>query len=428
MKTQLFARVPNGTAIDHDNIGPWECKSFQCECTCCTRPQEYTAEAVRQIRDTARTARTINGKTGFHNYLRTLIVRKTDRAPKSNPFSGRKRITPDQGYVLGGCRYCNTIEGHLDRNHTFRKCPRKLEGEMAAENAAMTQHHYYMPPLANGMARRRVSRSFFQSVFRLGQKHMKKLRVATEVVDLLTDGTGRHGAHASSLTLEVKTLVLDTVLKFVSAAEDHYEKMDRVASRWLTLGEGVPWADVWWDFISTFHPECAQQCLRLKYKPGIDLQKDRPSDAAYRNDEAGSYLQPMVSYDALRKWVRSNYKVRTKALSVDQCPECAKWLDRMRREKIPASQDYAKEHFTVFYCLKRRTERRRSNRLVATTLNLSQHTHTVHNCADPLPSKTILSILSKKCTLRMLGGNAWLKTFPSTFLARVQHLVGMRTG
>ncbi len=37
------------------------------------------------------------------------------------------------------------------------------------------------------------------------------------------------------------------LVKFLAAAEDHYVPQERVAGRWLNLGEGVTWRTVWWE-------------------------------------------------------------------------------------------------------------------------------------------------------------------------------------
>ena len=103
------------------------------------------------FRELARVARGAGGKAGLDAFLLTYLQRKVKRAAATRRFGQLPVIL--HGYVKGGCAYCNTIEGAIDRRHTFRKCPRHEEGLLVADALPVFAHNFFLPPVEDGTAR-----------------------------------------------------------------------------------------------------------------------------------------------------------------------------------------------------------------------------------------------------------------------------------
>ena len=86
-------------------------------------------------------------------------------------------------------------------------------------------------------------------------------------------------------------------------------------------------------------PEFFAQCQELQYKPGVSGQQYKPTEQQYTDSAAGRPLKGIVSYDTMRRWIQSNFKVRPSRLSVDMCAICAKHLHNKRFSKSQAARD-----------------------------------------------------------------------------------------
>ena len=145
------------------------------------------------FRELARVARGAGGKAGLDAFLLTYLQRKVKRYATSRTFKQLPVIS--HGYVKGGCAYCNTIEGAIDRRHTFRTCPRHEEGLVVADSLPVFAHNFFLPPVEDGTARREVSASFFRSVFQVSTFKISALqkKTLTKDVNRLLHNTGHHG-------------------------------------------------------------------------------------------------------------------------------------------------------------------------------------------------------------------------------------------
>ena len=193
--TGLWRRVPDDPdrSIDHAAIPAPQCtQKSQCSLKCCAAPGFSQAD-IMSFRELARVARGAGGKAGLDAFLLTYMQRKVKRSATSRTFAQLPVIS--DGYVKGGCAYCNTIEGAIDRRHTFRKCPRHEEGLVVADSFPVFAHNFFLPPVEDGTARREVSASFFRSVFQLSKGKIVALqkKTVTKDVNRLLHNTGHHG-------------------------------------------------------------------------------------------------------------------------------------------------------------------------------------------------------------------------------------------
>ena len=128
--------------------------------------------------------------------------RKVKQHANAKKFGRRRKISKAEGFVKYGCAYCNTLLGDIQRDHTFRKCPRHAEGIAVAATIPVATHHYFVPPAADGRAQREVSRSFYSSVYQVSKAKVNAMLKVTVTHDIntLLSRTGRHGHHTQKLS------------------------------------------------------------------------------------------------------------------------------------------------------------------------------------------------------------------------------------
>jgi hypothetical protein len=130
----------------------------------------------------------------------------------------------------------------------------------------------------------RVSRKFWTRLFDVYTDALKSLQEVTAAPDpvaALLSNTGRHDHH-HELCQELKDTIESVLVKFLAAAEDHYVPQERVAGRWLNLGEGVTWRTVWEQVLAEYPPAFGVQSKQLGgYLWGFHKKKRRPTAAKY---------------------------------------------------------------------------------------------------------------------------------------------------
>ena len=82
-------------------------------------------------------------------FLRNYLVKPTCHQLNVNAaLRGRQCITVAQGFTKGGCSWCNTLPGDIQRNHkfTFKPCPKFFEGNTFILTSVIPKTQYVLPP------------------------------------------------------------------------------------------------------------------------------------------------------------------------------------------------------------------------------------------------------------------------------------------
>lgn len=292
----LFARIGASDTIDFASIAaePPTCLSKSCKYQCCAAEgawqQQNAADKsakVREYQDAMRSAHDEDGKQGADAYLVALIAVSTSLAAGSRRFVKRKPVVEFQ---KGDCAWCRTVPGDIERDHYCRKgiCPRWRDAMVYATSTAPKRSSFYLPPLADGGPKQRVSRTFFQALFHVNQVRIKRLQDRQRAVDATTmsSQSGKHGNHSCMSEEDVANLEGELLLA-LSTSEDHYERADRT-DRYLTLADDVTFSSLWWGFCEKYDTPFAEQCVRVGFKFGLHDKKHQPSDDVYTADIAVS--------------------------------------------------------------------------------------------------------------------------------------------
>ena len=234
-----------------DMLATSERCAIQCPHACCVNGGFSDALATtwrQQLRDAS-----AKGTAFRRAYLLALMGRQQH----SGKLSGQFRSRPHVAGPAGSCAWCSTVRGPLDRSHRYNaKCPRYQEGQQWLNGKITKRHEYFVPALSPGTPRVQVSRKYWTRLFDVYHKQLKTLQSVTVTPDpvaALVSDTGRHDHH-HEICQELKDTIESVVVKFLAAAEDHYVPQERVASRWLNLGEGATWRIVWEQVLAEYQP------------------------------------------------------------------------------------------------------------------------------------------------------------------------------
>ena len=293
--------------------------AIQCPHACCVNGGFSDALATtwrQQLRDAS-----AKGTAFRRAYLLALMGRQQH----SGKLSGQFRSRPHVAGPAGSCAWCSTVRGPLDRSHRYNaKCPRYQEGQQWLNGKITKRHEYFVPALSPGTPRVQVSRKYWTRLFDVYHKQLKTLQSVTATPDpvaALVSDTGRHDHH-HEICQELKDTIESVVVKFLAAAEDHYVPQERVASRWLNLGEGVTWRIVWEQVLAEYQPAFGVQSKQLGgYLWGFHNKKRRPNAAKYA--ALGGRVRAAISYTHCTAYIQRTWRVRLKPNEVDQCEACA---------------------------------------------------------------------------------------------------------
>eukprot|EP00750_Incisomonas_marina_P006994 INCI14749.1.p1 GENE.INCI14749.1~~INCI14749.1.p1 ORF type:complete len:294 (-),score=50.98 INCI14749.1:534-1376(-) len=198
--TGLWLRVAGTSVIDHARIPAPVCKRGTCHDFCCS--EGFAAGEIRDFRDQLRKVFLSGGKTAEDSFFKTLMSRVTVRGKSRTIFRSMTPISAGSGFIAGGCQLCNKLSGqHLDRKHNYSRstCPNWELGQSILKATPVAKHRYFMPPRADGEARRCVSQSFFASVFQTTSTKLERLQQHTttaNVGDLLAHIFQRTNNHS----------------------------------------------------------------------------------------------------------------------------------------------------------------------------------------------------------------------------------------
>ena len=166
-----------------------------------------------------------------------------------------------------------------------------------AHNGKITKRHeYFVPALSPGTPRVQVSRKYWTRLFDVYHNQLKTLQSITATPDpvaALVSDTGRHDHH-HEICQELKDTIESVDVKFLAAAEDHYVPQERVASRWLNLGEGVTWRIVWEQVLAEYQFALVGCLCRIAGKAAMCCVVSVLTEAC-------STLRPLASF-RLAKW------------------------------------------------------------------------------------------------------------------------------
>ena len=189
-----------------------KCDNVSCTLSCCD-PEQHRGWAswsatdqrkyLRRCHDQYREAYVSNGgHHGVSAFLRNYLVKPTCHQLNVNAaLRGRQCITVAQGFTKGGCSWCNTLPGDIQRNHkfTFKQCPKFFEGNTFILTSVIPHTQYVLPPMESNQMPLRVSRSFWCSTFLVSYlgKKLRRLVAGPTVCNFnfLVSLQGKHGNH-----------------------------------------------------------------------------------------------------------------------------------------------------------------------------------------------------------------------------------------
>ena len=211
------------------------------------------------------------GHHGVSAFLRNYLVKPTCHQLNVNAaLRGRQCITVAQGFTKGGCSWCNTLPGDIQRNHkfTFKQCPKFFEGNTFILTSVIPKTQYVLPPMESGQMPLRVSRTFWCSTFLVSYfgKRLRRLIAGPTVCNFnfLASLQGKHGNH-KCISEQTWSELLGVLVGELSASEDHWQRFDR-ADDWVCLANGVSFASIWWKFRVVYDKPFGDQCKRLRHK------------------------------------------------------------------------------------------------------------------------------------------------------------------
>ena len=199
-------------------------------------------------------------------FLRNYLVKPTCHQLNVNAaLRGRQCITVAQGFTKGGCSWCNTLPGDIQRNHkfAFKQCPKFFEGNTFILTSVIPKTQYVLPPMESGQMPLRVSRTFWCSTFLVSYfgKRLRLLIAGSTVCNFnfLVSLQGKHGNH-KCISEQTWSELLGVLVGELSASEDHWQRFDR-ADDWVCLANGVSFASIWWKFRVVYDKPFGDQCM-----------------------------------------------------------------------------------------------------------------------------------------------------------------------
>jgi hypothetical protein len=340
-KTGLWRRRVDGE-IDMDHFGSLNYKSAcgpSCKKEChqgrlSDMSQQQFGQVVKSAQDAVRGAyKSLNGagfprkQPGADKVVRDRMMPVWNLAGANTEVLRRRRqISPQQGFVKGGCRWCNTIidvgPGN-DRNHQCREgpCPCYDDAKVFARNYAPSHWKYTLQPSADGGRPFEVSRPFFQAVYQIGQLRLKRLKLShTKVNPLDADSkTGKHNNQKKLRHADIKRFE-KIMAANLSASGNHYVKHDD-ACKLQSFAQNVTRASLWWEFCERYDKPFTDQAKRLGYRHSLDKKDQCPSLEIFAQDIALKQIKPRVSYERARLLFK-DYNVRFGKIAVDTCETC----------------------------------------------------------------------------------------------------------